>query len=125
MNAYRCVVAVTLLACAFGCGGGNLYPNTDVVEPRNMDPKVATGFQYTAGGLLAAGHMECEGAGELNAIFRSYVEDMKAHGWAPLNTDVQGDKATGSLRKDTRSCSLTFTQANGRVRAVIIVGLPK
>lgn len=122
MNAPR---ALFLLCVMAGCGGGNLYPNTDVVEPSGLEPKVATGFQYFSGGLLATGHMEYEGPGELNATFRNYVDAMKGHGWQPLNTDVQPDKATGSLQKDTRKCALTFTHANGRVRAVIIIGQPK
>lgn len=107
-----------------GCGGGNLYPNTDVIEPSGLEQKVATGFSYTSGNLLASGHMEYEGPGELNPVFRNYIAQMQAHGWMPVNTDVQGDKATGSLRKDTRGCTLTFTQANGRIRAVIVVGPP-
>lgn len=110
-----------------GCGGGNVYPNTDVVEPISLglEPKIATGFTYMPGGLLGSGHMEYEGPGDLIPIFRSYIEHMKGQGWVPLNTDVQNDKAVGTLRKDTRSCTLTFTQASGRVRAIIIVGQPK
>lgn len=118
--------ALAVLCLAAGCGGGgNLHPNTDVVEPSGLDPKVATGFIYTVGGLLASGRMEAEGAADLNESFRGYIAAMQSHGWSPLNTDVQGDKATGSLRKDTRTCSLTWTAANGRVRAVIVVGTPK
>lgn len=118
------IAMVALLVVVAGCGGGNLYPNTDVIEPVGLDQKVATGFTYTSGNLLASGHMEYDGPGELNPVFRNYIAQMQAHGWSPVNTDVQADKATGSLRKDTRQCTLTFTQTNGRIRAVIVVGPP-
>ncbi len=123
MNNPRRLLIVLCLAA--GCGGGNLYPNTDVVEPDGLEQKVATGLTYFSAGLLASGRLEYEGPGDLNITFRGYIEAMKAHGWAPLNTDVQGDKATGSLRKDTRNCTLTFTHTNGRIRAVITVAVPK
>ena len=111
-----------LLIVAAGCGGGQLYPNTDVVVPSGLEQKIATGFRYTPGNLLESGHMECEGSGELIPVFRDYVAQMQTYGWSPVNSDVQADKATGTLRKDTRGCTLTFTQANGKIRALIVVG---
>ena len=122
MNARSVLLFAGVLAA--GCGGGQLYPNTDVIEPSGLERKTATGFKFASGSLLASGHMEYEGAGELQPLFLNYIAQMQSHGWTPDNSDVQADKATGSLRKDTRTCTLSFTQANGRIRAVIVVGPP-
>jgi hypothetical protein len=70
------VAAMAFQGCA---GGGGVYPDTDVVEPRDSELKVATGIQKS-GGLL---------------------------------------QATGTLRKDNRTCALEFTSASGQVKITI------
>jgi len=115
---------LAVLCLAAGCGGGNVYPDSDVVEPSGFELKIAKGMQMSENSLQA-GTLEYEGAGELNAVFRGYIDAMKTHGWAHHASEVAGDKATGTLRKGVRSCALTFTNTNGRIRAVITVAVPK
>ena len=56
-----------LLAGAAGCAsGGGLYPDTDVMEVKGYELKVATGVQKS-GGLLQAGTLEYSGAGDLTS----------------------------------------------------------
>jgi len=120
----KTATAFLVVAALAGCSSGGLYPDTDVVEPANMKLLVATGLQMS-GGLLQSGVLEYEGDGDLNAVFRAYIEGMKAQKWAHAASEVKGDKATGTLRKDSRSCSLAFTSINGKIRAVITVALQK
>ncbi len=116
--------ALVVLCLAAGCSGGGVYPDSDVVEPSGFELKIAKGMQMSENSLQA-GTLEYEGAGELNAVFRAYIDAMKGHGWAHHASEVAGDKATGTLRKGVRSCALTFTNTNGRIRAVITVAVPK
>jgi hypothetical protein len=111
-------LAVAVWMVAQGCGSSGLYPDTDVVEPKDFDLKIATGIQKS-GGLLQAGNLEYAGNGELVAVYRAYVADMRIHGWTGAADDIQGAKAIGTLRKDNRTCSLEFTSAGGQVRATI------
>jgi len=115
---------LAVLCLAAGCGGGNVYPDSDVVEPSGFELKIAKGMQMSENSLQA-GTLEYEGSGELNGVFRAYIDDMKGHGWAHHASEVVGDKATGTLRKGVRSCALQFTNMNGRIRAVITVAVPK
>lgn len=112
-------LALALLAVIQGCATG-LYPDTDLVEPKDFELKVATGIQKS-GGLLQAGNLEYTGSGELVAIYREYVADMRAHGWTGAADDIQNAKAVGTLRKDNRTCSLEFTSAGGTIRVTIKV----
>jgi len=120
----KAAFAFVLIAVAAGCSGAGVYPDTDVVEPKDMSLKLATALQIS-GGLLLAGVLEYEGDGDLNLVFRGYIEAMKARGWSHAGSDVKGDKATGTLGKDTRKCGLTFTATAGKVRAVITVSQQK
>ena len=102
-----------------GCsGGGGVYPDTDVVEPRDCDLKIATGIQKS-GGLLQAGSLEYAGSGDLVQVYRDYVAAMRSHGWVGANDEIAGQKATGTLRKDNRTCALEFTSAAGQVKISI------
>jgi len=112
-------LAFTILAVLQGCATG-LYPDTDLVEPNNFELKVATGIQKS-GGLLQAGNLEYSGTGDLVQVYRGYVSDMRAHGWTGAADDIQNAKATGTLRKDNRTCSLEFTSAGGTIRITIKV----
>ncbi len=112
-------LAVVAMVAIQGCATG-LYPDTDLVEPRDFDLKVATGIQKS-GGLLQAGNLEYAGSGELVSVYRAYVADMRTHGWTGAADDIQGQKAVGTLRKDNRTCSLEFTSAGGQVRITIKV----
>jgi len=109
------VAAMAFQGCA---GGGGVYPDTDVVEPRDCELKVATGIQKS-GGLLQAGTLEYAGSGDLVQVYRDYVASMRSHGWTGANDEIAGQKATGTLRKDNRTCSLEFTSASGQVKISI------
>jgi len=115
----KACLAAALLAVLQGCATG-LYPDTDLVEPKDFELKVATGIQKS-GGLLQAGNLEYSGTGELVAIYREYVADMRTHGWTGAADDIQNAKASGTLRKDNRTCSLEFTSAGGTIRVTIKV----
>jgi len=114
-----------LLAVAAGCAsGGGLYPDTDVVEVKNFELKVATSVQMS-GGLLQSGILEYSGAGDLTAVFREYVAAMKSAGWTSATGDITGGKAVGTMRKDNRTCALEFVSAAGQIRATIKVSQTK
>lgn len=119
----RIWLAFVVLAAVQGCAAG-LYPDTDLVEPKDFDLKVATGIQKS-GGLLQNGTLEYSGTGDLVLIYREYVADMRAHGWTGAADDIAGQKATGTLRKDNRTCALEFTSAGGTVKVSIKVSQTK
>jgi len=120
----RLASTVFLAVLAAGCGGGDLYMETDFVEPKGFVPKVALNVDKTPG-RIQAGQLEYEGEGDLNTVYRGYIADMVKHGWSSTQDNVSGDKATGLLSKDTRKCALTFTNVNGKIRAVIVITQPK
>ena len=121
----RLITAVAAAILFQGCGGGGgLYPDTDVVEPRDFDLKVATGIQKS-GGLLQTGVLEYSGSGDLVQSYREYVAAMRKHGWTGAADEIQGQKATGTLRKDNRTCALEFTSAGGQVKATVKVSQTK
>ena len=74
-----------------------------------------------AGGLLQSGNLEYAGQGDLVAVYRDYVADMRKQGWTGANDDIAAQKATWTLRKDNRTCSLEFTSAGGQIRITIKV----
>ena len=120
----RLIAAVAAAVLFQGCGGVGLYPDTDVVEPRDFDLKVATGIQKS-GGLLQTGVLEYSGSGDLVQAYRDYVAAMRTHGWTGAADEIQGQKATGTLRKDNRTCALEFTSAGGQVKATVKVSQTK
>lgn len=124
MNIRRLLPAILALGLAACGGGGQIYPDTDVVEIPNFDLKVATGVQKDRG-TMQAGTLEYTGQGDLVAVFRNYISAMKAHGWQSRNEEVTGDKAVATLGKEVRTCSLQFTQSQGTVRAVIKISPAK
>ena len=101
-----------------GCSGAGVYPDTDVVEPKDFELKVATGIQKS-GGLLQAGNLEYAGSGDLVQVYRDYVAAMRSHGWTGAADDIAGQKAVGTLRKDNRTCGLEFSGAGGQVKISI------
>ncbi len=113
-----------LVASGCGGGGGGVYPDTDVVELAGFELKLATKVEKS-GGLLQTGTLEYVGSGDLVPIYRAYVDAMKARGWVGANDEIAGDKAVGTLRKDNRTCSLSFTSAQGVIRASIKVAQTK
>jgi hypothetical protein len=46
---------------------------------------------------------------------------MSSLGWTGANDDISGQKATGTLRKDNRTCALEFTSVGGQIRVTIKV----
>jgi len=119
------VPAFLVLALA-SCGGGSrVYPDTDIVELKDFGPpKIATGVQIDRG-TMQSGTLEYGCQGELVAVFRAYILAMKDHGWHSRAEEVTGDKAVATLMKDTRTCSLQFTQTQGTIRAVVKVSSAK
>ncbi len=115
----KILLAVAVLAFVQGCATG-LYPDTDLVEPKDFELKIATGIQKS-GGLLQNGTLEYSGTGDLVQVYREYVADMRVHGWTGAADDIAGQKATGTLRKDNRTCALEFTSASGTIRISIKV----
>jgi hypothetical protein len=122
MNRILAAVAAALLIQ--GCGGTGLYPDTDLVEPRDCELKVATGIQKS-GGLLQSGTLEYTGSGDLVAVYRDYVAAMRSQGWTGAADEIQGQKAVGTLRKDNRTCALEFSSAGGTVKISIKVSQTK
>jgi hypothetical protein len=121
----RLIMAVAAAVLFQGCGGGGgLYPDTDLIEPRDCELKVATGIQKS-GGLLQAGTLEYSGTGDLVAVYREYVAAMRSHGWTGAADEIQGQKAVGTLRKDNRTCALEFTSAAGSLKISIKVSQTK
>lgn len=117
----RLIAGVVAAALFQGCGGTGVYPDTDVVEPRDFgDPKVAQGIQKS-GGLMQAGSLEYAGSGDLVQVYREYVAAMRSHGWVGAADDIQGQKAVGTLRKDNRTCAIEFTSAGGNIKVSIKV----
>jgi hypothetical protein len=116
-------LAVAVLGFVQGCATG-LYPDTDLVEPKDFELKVATGIQKS-GGLLQSGTLEYSGSGDLVQVYRDYVADMRARGWTGAADEISGQKATGTLRKDNRTCALEFTSASGTIRVSIKVSQTK
>ena|SRR5688572_26579199 len=119
------LMAVLAAAALFqGCGGGNVYHDTDVVEPRDFELKVASKVEMS-GGLMLTGNLEYSGSGDLVPIYQDYVMSMKARGWAAASDDISASKAIGTLRKDNRTCVLEFTSSAGAVRAIVKVSPTK
>ncbi len=116
----KACLAVVVLTILAGCGSPGLYPDTDLVEPKDFELKVATGI-LKSGGLLQSGNLEYSGTGELVQVYRDYVAHMRTHGWTGAADDIQNAKAVGTLRKDNRTCALEFTSAGGQIRVTIKV----
>lgn len=116
----KACLAVLVLTVVAGCGSPGLYPDTDLVEPKDFELKVATGIQKS-GGLLQSGNLEYSGTGELVQVYRDYVAHMRVHGWTGAADDIQNAKAVGTLRKDNRTCALEFTSVGGQIRVTIKV----
>lgn len=116
----KLIIAAAAVVLFQGCSGAGLYPDTDLVEPKDSELKVATGIQKS-GGLLQAGTLEYSLAGDLVQVYRDYVAAMRSHGWTGAADDIQGQKAVGTLRKDNRTCALEFTSAAGQVKVSIKV----
>jgi hypothetical protein len=115
---------IVALAFLGACATGGTFPDTDVVEPRGFQLKLATQVQKS-GGLLQAGTLEYAGTGDLNQVYRDYVKAMSGHGWSSGSDEINGGKAVGTLRKDNRTCTLEFTSAAGQIRSVIKVAQTK
>ena len=113
-----------VLAALQGCGGSGVYPDTDIVEPKDFQIKVGTGMQMS-GGLLLSGTLEYAGTGDLVQVYRDYIAAMRSHGWNSAGDEINGQKAVGTLRKDNRTCSVDFTNSAGQIRALIKVSPTK
>lgn len=108
-----------LLGLAACGGGGNLYPDGDVIEP--PDFKLIKSDVKTSGGMIQSGTLEYEGQGDLVTLYREYIASMRSMGWARSSGQVNGAKAVAQLRKDTRTCDLNFIDSQGTIRASITI----
>jgi hypothetical protein len=50
---------------------------------------------------------------------------MRALGWTGAADDIAGQKASGTMRKDNRTCALEFTSASGTIKVSIKVSQTK
>lgn len=113
-------MALFLLGSAlWGCGGGPVYPDTDVVEI--PDFKLKTAEAKKDGGAMTGGTLEYEGQGDLQGIFRAYLASMKSHGWESVGDKIDATKAVGTFRKDTRTCTIELTSTTGPIKVSIKV----
>ena len=124
MKKLMAVVAAGVVFQGCAGGGGGLYPDTDVVEPRDFELKVASGIQKS-GGMLRAGNLEYSGSGDLVQVYRDYTASMRSHGWTGDADDITVQKAIGTLRKDNRTCALEFTSTSGSIRVTVKVSQTK
>jgi outer membrane lipoprotein-sorting protein len=102
-------------------GKPDVYPGTDVVEPKEFELKRALGMKKTDG-LLETGTLEYGGAGDLAKIYDAYVKEMESVGWQGVANDSGNDKRIGTLRKGERICTIEFTKVATGIQAVINVG---
>ena len=116
-NLMAVLAAVVLCQGCLG-GGGNAYHDTDVMEPREFELKVASKIEMS-GGLMLSGNLEYAGSGELVQVYHDYIATMKSRGWSAAAEDISASKAVGTLRKDNRTCALEFTSAAGVIRATV------
>lgn len=116
------MAVLAAVALGQGClgGGGNAYHDTDVMEPREFELKVASKVEMSAG-LMLSGNLEYAGAGDLVQVYHEYIAAMKSRGWNAAAEDISANKAIGTLRKDNRTCALEFTSSAGAVRASVKV----
>ncbi len=112
---------VAILAAALGlagCGGAEVHPETDVVEPSGFTIRQAPGVEMSDG-VLRRGTLEYTGSGNLIETFQEYLADMRGMDWACTAEDVSQVKAAATLKKGTRTCQVTFIKLGDSVKAVI------
>lgn len=83
------------------------YPGTDVMEIPGFRLKTATDLQQS-GNTLQSGTLVYAGKGNVQEVYKGYVEAMNAQGWVTTYSNIGSDKANGTLRKDRRICYVEF-----------------
>jgi len=117
----RILTAVAAFAALQACGGTEQFPDTDVAEIDGFRLETATGVKMS-GGKMQTGTLEYKGMGDMNTVYRDYVAAMKSMGWVAEASEIESAKATATLKKDTRTCTLNFTAAQqGHMSALIKV----
>lgn len=115
------LAAVVTLALGASCGGGpKLYTGTDVCEVYGFQLE-KVGDLKMSGGVLHEGSLEYKGSGSLSETFRQYVTSMGTFGWTSATQKMDGDKATATLRKDNRTCTVDMINSSGSIKASIKV----
>src|SRR5688572_17208694 len=109
MSRFLAAAAAAFVALQ-ACGGTEQFPDTDVAEIDGFVVKRATGVKMSDG-KIETGTLEYAGQGDLNTVYRDYVAAMKSSGWVTESSEIEGNKATATLKKDTRTCTLTFMSA--------------
>lgn len=124
----RTIFAVTAAVAVLGlasCGGGpQLYPDTDVCKVPGFTLE-KTGDLKMSGGILHEGSMEYKGSGDLVEIFHEYLTGMRQFGWTSGAQKIDADKASATLRKDNRTCTVDMITTQGAIKASIKVGATK
>lgn len=113
------VAGLGILAVLAGCGGGALYPDTDVIELKEFRLKTAKAEKSE--GAMRSGVLEYEGQGDLLTTYRSYIESMIAEGWASVSDTVDATKAVGVMKKDNRTCTIEMLSTSGPIKVNIKV----
>ncbi|MBI2930007.1 MAG: hypothetical protein HYY16_00020 [Planctomycetes bacterium] len=122
MKTFAAVVSVLGVGAFFaGCGSVEVYPETDVVEPGGFRLVTAGGFEPAGEGRLQRGTIEYEGQGDLVQTFREWMAAMSDLGWNRATENVVQDKATATLRRDSRTCTVEFASVQGKLKALIKV----
>jgi hypothetical protein len=101
-----------------GCGGSEIHPETDVVQPSGFTLRTAPGIEKSEG-VLRRGTLEYSGYGDLVETFQEYLADMRGMDWACTAEDVSQVKSAATLKKGTRTCQVTFTKIGESIKAVI------
>lgn len=97
-----------------------VFPETDVLLLTELTLKASSGI-VKEGGLLNAGTLEFEGAGEMSDIAYAYYDALKERGWKRMHL-YSAKEETADFRKDDRRCDVRVWREGGKVRALIKVG---
>ena len=114
------VASLGVLGILAGCGGGQVYPNTDVIELQD-EFILKSAKAQKSDGAMRSGILEYEGPGDLLLTFRDYVEAMIGQGWASVSDTVDATKAVGILQKDNRTCTVEMISTSGPIKVTITV----
>jgi len=96
-----------------------VYRATDIGEPEGFQLKAAKDVRLV--GRLEHGTLEYEGAGELAEAFRAYVAGMTEREWTLVSERIDGAEAVIRMRRYGRLCTMEFSKAGDKVRAILKV----
>lgn len=112
-----CAAALLALGCA---GSPDFYPGTDIAQVSGFELRRADSIQKS-GGVILAGTLEYFGDGNLTEVFQEYILEMGELGWSSASDQIDEKKAVGTMRKDNRTCNVSFVLVDGDIQATIQV----